>query len=83
MNMESNMTAIGKRHAVVTDYQLTIDDNGTIVKLKNDFIEDYGCSMNERVIDGSTEFFRNCYNTRGWEINAKEALTDSASNTWY
>lgn len=82
MNIESNMTAIGKRHSVINDYKLTVDDDGKIDKLSSEFVEDYGCSLNEKVIDGSTAFFKNCYNTRGWEINAKEALTDSPSNTW-
>lgn len=47
MQLEANMNCIGKRYACISDYDVEINRNGKIQKLTNDFVEDYGCSLNE------------------------------------
>jgi xanthine dehydrogenase/oxidase len=47
MTLEANMSSIGKRYACVNDYNVEVDNNGKIIKLSNDYVEDHGCSMNE------------------------------------
>lgn len=47
MTIEANMSVVGKRYACISDYDLLVDSRGKIVKLVNDYVEDYGCSPNE------------------------------------
>lgn len=47
MTIEANMNIIGKRYACINDYEVEVDDNGKILKLVNDYVEDSGCSPNE------------------------------------
>lgn len=82
MSLEANMTALGKRYGCISDYEVEVDENGLILKMQNNYVQDYGCSLNEGVVSHSGEFFKNCYSTKGWVINGKEAITDAASNTW-
>jgi len=47
MTIEANMNIIGKRYACINNYDVSVDDNGKILNLVNDFVEDSGCSGNE------------------------------------
>ena len=82
MTLEQNMTIVGKRYSCYNDYEIEIDDNGKIQKLKNDYVQDSGCSPNEPVHFNTTEFFKNCYESKSWDINAKGAITEAPSNTF-
>lgn len=82
MTIESNMTSIGKRYALINEYDVDIDDNGKIQKLKNHYAEDSGCSSNEPVQMLTTQLFQNCYSNESWTIRAEIAKTDAPSNTW-
>ncbi|CAO1351447.1 unnamed protein product [Diamesa serratosioi] len=82
LTIEANMTVVGKRYSCINNYDVEVDDNGKVIKLTNDYVEDYGCSTNEPVHFFTTEFFSNCYNSDSYNIIAKRALTDSSSNTW-
>lgn len=82
MTIESNMTIIGKRYAVMSEYNVDVDDNGKIQKLKNNFAEDYGCSPNEPIPMFTAEAFKNCYISDSWTVNSQMAITDSPSHTW-
>lgn len=81
MTIESNMASIGKRYACINDYQVEIDNNGKIQKLVNDYVEDYGSSYNEPAFL-TTAFLGNCYESESFEVIAKKAKTNTASNTW-
>uniref|UniRef100_A0A336MA50 CSON013979 protein n=1 Tax=Culicoides sonorensis TaxID=179676 RepID=A0A336MA50_CULSO len=82
MTVEQNMEAIGKRHGVISDYEIQVDSNGVIQKLKNNYSEDYGHSSNEPVIFTTNEFFGNCYEKSRMTYEGKAAITDAAANTW-
>lgn len=82
LTVEQNMESVGKRHGVVSDYNVQIDSNGMIQKLRNDYSEDYGCSSNEPVIFTTNEFFGNCYDKTRMTYEGKAAITDAAANTW-
>ncbi|XP_063699693.1 uncharacterized protein LOC134830217 [Culicoides brevitarsis] len=82
LTIERNMEAIGKRHGVVSDYNVQVDSNGVIQKLRNDYSEDYGSSSNEPVIFSTNEFFGNCYDKARMTYEGKAAITDAAANTW-
>lgn len=82
LSVESNMEAIGKRASCISDYRVDVDENGKILKLVNNYVEDYGCSLNEPVEMVTAQFYKNCYDASRWKLVGKAAITDSASNTW-
>ncbi|XP_055604383.1 uncharacterized protein LOC129752632 [Uranotaenia lowii] len=82
LSLESNMEAIGKRDACTSNYEIEVDQNGKVIKLLNNFVEDYGCSLNEPVAGIVTMFYKNCYDASRWKLVGKAAVTDSASNTF-
>ncbi|XP_049545874.1 xanthine dehydrogenase-like isoform X1 [Anopheles darlingi] len=82
LTIESNMASIGKRYGCISDYEVDVETGGRFVKLTNNYMQDYGASLNEAVGGATTEFFKNCYNTSTWKIVGKAARTDAPSNTW-
>lgn len=82
MTIESNMITIGKRYALVSEYQIEVDDNGKIQKLINNYSEDGGCSSNEPPQMGTTYMFKNCYESDSWTVKSQMAITDAPSHTW-
>ncbi|XP_055604319.1 uncharacterized protein LOC129752571 [Uranotaenia lowii] len=82
LSLESNMEAIGKRAACISNYEVEVDENGKVIKLLNNYVEDYGCSLNEPIEWVTAQFYRNCYDTSRWNLVGKAALTNSASNTY-
>ncbi|XP_001654510.2 xanthine dehydrogenase [Aedes aegypti] len=82
LSVESNMDSIGKRASCISNYRVEVDDNGKILKLVNNYVEDYGCSLNEPVEMVTAQFYKNCYDASRWKLVGKAALTNSASNTW-
>jgi xanthine dehydrogenase/oxidase len=81
LTMEDNMNIIGKRFPLINDYSVEVDNDGKILRLDNEYVEDYGCSYNEPAYL-TTGFFRNCYDDSVFKVVAKEAKTDTPSNTW-
>lgn len=82
MSLAANMKAIGKRFSTIADYEVEVDESGKIQRLKNHYIQDLGCNLNEPVHFNTTPFSKNCYDTRSWDITTQSALTNSASTTW-
>ncbi|XP_058830906.1 uncharacterized protein LOC131689673 [Topomyia yanbarensis] len=81
MTLEANMDAIGKRYPVIADYEVDVNKDGKIVKLYNEYVHDFGYSLNESV-GHAGQFFANCYDKSVFKTVAKGAKTDCASNTW-
>lgn len=82
LSIESNMTTVGKRYALISEYEVEVDDNGKIQKLTNKYAQDYGCTMNDAVEQSTTHFFQNCYLTDTWDTKAQSVKTDAPSHTW-
>lgn len=82
LTIESNMTTIGKRYALINEYEVDVDENGKIQKLKNNYAHDYGCTLNESVDDSTRLFFQNCYLSDTWETTGDMIRTDAPSHTW-
>ncbi|XP_055607410.1 uncharacterized protein LOC129755104 [Uranotaenia lowii] len=82
LTIEHNMSSIGKRFGCISDYSADVDKTGHIEKLTNNFVQDYGITMNESVQMAATEFFKNCYDNKNWKIVGKAVKTDAPSNTW-
>lgn len=81
MTIEANMNIIGKRYPCVSNYEVDIDNNGKIQKLKNNYVEDYGNCFNEPAYL-TTGFFDNCYQSDTFDVIANRIRTDLPSNTW-
>lgn len=82
MSLEQNMTVVGKRYGCISDYEVHVDENGLIQKLKSKYSQDFGCSKNENVADLTQIFYNNCYDGKHFQVTKNSVLTDSASNTW-
>lgn len=81
-SLETNMEAVGKRASCISNYQIEVDEQGRICKLTNNYLEDYGCSLNEPIEWVTAQFYKNCYDASRWKLVGKAAVTNSASNTW-
>uniref|UniRef100_A0A182V3I2 FAD-binding PCMH-type domain-containing protein n=1 Tax=Anopheles merus TaxID=30066 RepID=A0A182V3I2_ANOME len=82
MTIEANMGTIGKRYSCVSNYQVEVDSKGKILKLANNFMQDYGCNLNENVVDDAKVVFGLSYNSSAWKVEGSSVLTDAPSNTW-
>jgi xanthine dehydrogenase/oxidase len=82
MTMESSMNIAGKRHPCYGKYEVSLNENGKIGKLVNNFISDYGSALNAPAPLVACMFFKSCYAAETWEVNTKAARTNTPSNTW-
>ncbi|XP_053666571.1 uncharacterized protein LOC128715686 [Anopheles marshallii] len=82
MTIEANMGSFGKRYGCISNYQVDVNDKGKILKLSNDFMQDYGSNLNENVVDDAKVVFGLSYNSSTWKVEGKAVLTDSPANTW-
>lgn len=82
LTIEANMLTCGKRYACTNDYDVSVDDNGKIQKLSNNFYEDYGCTLNEAIADIIVAAFKNCYDNSTWNVTSKMIKTDAPSHSW-
>lgn len=85
MSLESNMTVIGKRYSVFSDYETTIDSmSGRILDFKTEITDDYGCSINDDISEFMVDAMRKtCYaRTTEWKVKVNRLLTDAPSTTW-
>ncbi|KAL7051325.1 hypothetical protein ACKWTF_004430 [Chironomus riparius] len=81
LTIEDNMNIIGKRFPLYNEYIVEVNNDGKILKLKNEYVEDNGCSYNEPAYL-TTQHFPNCYDDSVYKVIAKAAKTDTPSNTW-
>lgn len=82
MTIESNMMTMGKRYAVINEYEIEVDDNGKIQKLKNNYALDFGCSLNDSTNSWIQQYFPNCYLSDTWDNTGQFVITDATSHTW-
>uniref|UniRef100_A0A1Y9HF24 FAD-binding PCMH-type domain-containing protein n=1 Tax=Anopheles funestus TaxID=62324 RepID=A0A1Y9HF24_ANOFN len=82
LTIESNMETIGKRCGCFSSYQVKVNDEGYIKQLSNNFLQDYGSSLNDDVLMFTNEAFKLSYDSSKWTFTGKPVLTDAPSNTW-
>ncbi|GAB0096227.1 xanthine dehydrogenase [Sergentomyia squamirostris] len=80
MTIEQNMMAIGKRVASESEYEVTTDANGKILRLENMIYEDFGVAFNENVTGAILPQFSNGYNNSTWYWQQNLVRTDKAKN---
>ncbi|CAL8069378.1 unnamed protein product [Orchesella dallaii] len=81
LDLETNMSMIGKRAPYHIPYEVGFDDQGRIGSLKADLICDTGCSSNEASIFLAMLHMQNCYKAVGWEVATHFVFTNTPSNT--
>lgn len=84
MTIEAMMSICTRRYPCANEYQLSCDsETGKIQKLNNMYVQDYGCSLNESVIEQLLEAsFANGYVSTRWEIDGKELITNTPCSGW-
>ncbi|XP_055605925.1 aldehyde oxidase 3-like [Uranotaenia lowii] len=82
MTIESNMTSIGKRQGLWTDYEVSVNRQGQIARLEHIYIHDSGCIKNPSLAPFSSPTFKNCYDDSSWRTIPKIAITDVPANTY-
>lgn len=82
LTMEANMETVGKRIGLLNEYDIDVDDDGKIVKMMNTFSQDFGCSLNEKIIFSTLPHMKNCYATDTWNVTANMVVTNSPSHTF-
>ncbi|KAL5273166.1 hypothetical protein ACFFRR_000119 [Megaselia abdita] len=81
--IESMMTSIGKRVAVHSEYQIQADSKGKITRLINNYLQDYGWSLNEsNVLELAQEGMTSCYDGASWKVSGARVVTDAPKNTF-
>ncbi|XP_055604377.1 probable aldehyde oxidase gad-3 [Uranotaenia lowii] len=82
MSLEGNMTTVGKRQGLMVDYKVSVDEQGKILKLINNFTYDLGSSTNETLDFIYRVALANCYDNSTWKLTPYGGITDTASNIW-
>ena len=81
MSLKSNITVMGKRPGLASEYSIDINDDGKVQKLKNDFTSDLGCSKNESTVQFTAMAFKSCYDGDSWNVTTHEAITNAPGST--
>ncbi|CAL8070104.1 unnamed protein product [Orchesella dallaii] len=81
LDLDTNMSMIGKRSPYHIPYEVGFDDEGRIGSLKADLICDTGCSSNEATTFIAMLHIQNCYKAIGWEVGTHFVFTNTPSNT--
>lgn len=82
MTLEANMEVMGKRFGLLNEYDIDVDDDGRILKMVNNFAQDFGCSMNDGPVFNTIHHVKNVYKSDTWDVKSSATLTDSASSTY-
>lgn len=82
LSLESNMTVVGKRYPVRADYEVEIDDDGKIQRLKDVCTHDLGASINDNPQFHIGPFLDNCYISESFDLETRAVLTNTPCNTF-
>ncbi|KAJ8925555.1 hypothetical protein NQ315_009395 [Exocentrus adspersus] len=80
--METNMTVLGKRIPLYTEYEVGVNDQGVIQYLETDLYSDMGVGGNEDVDPYLIDMFENCYDFSTWTFTTHTVATDTHANCW-
>ncbi|XP_049838711.1 xanthine dehydrogenase-like [Schistocerca gregaria] len=80
--LETSMESIGKRHDCAIDYEVGVEDDGTITYLEGNTYHNCGDSLNDHPVIFMLANLPNCYDISTWKVTASVVFTDLPSNTW-
>lgn len=79
---ETNMDIIGKRYPMLWDYEMGVDDSGTIQYLDIIFYSDYGMGGNEPNIPYVLDSILGAYKTDFWHVKAFSVNTNNPASCY-
>lgn len=85
MNIESNMTIMGKRYGCAVEYDAKFDSaTGRLIEFAPLITSDFGCSLNDDTSPLLVHCMRSsCYSHAiDWKINVNKLKTDAPCATW-
>lgn len=82
MTLEANMEIMGKRYALLNEYDIDVDDDGRILKMVNSFAQDFGSNMNDGPVFNTINHVKNVYESSTWDVTCNAVLTDAPSHTF-
>ncbi|XP_037970324.2 xanthine dehydrogenase 1 [Plutella xylostella] len=82
LSIQGNMRVIGKRFPCTRDFEVGVNSKGEIQYLQYNFYEDNGYVFSEAIIYLAINSVRNAYESRRWQYQMFNVLTDNASNSW-
>lgn len=83
LSLESTMSVVGKRHASHGAYNVEINDNGRIQRMKLLTTHDHGASANDSPYEQIlTTLATNCYIDDAIDVEMRGAQTNTASTTF-
>lgn len=83
MTLESNMSVIGKRYSLHSEYNVHVDSaSGRIINLENQVTADNGCSYNDNMLHLFELAVGSCYDNASWSFHVKTVLTDVPTQTF-
>ncbi|XP_049943149.1 uncharacterized protein LOC126419914 [Schistocerca serialis cubense] len=80
--LETNMESIGKRHDCAIDYEVGVEDDGTITYMEANMYHNCGASANDAPALFALGHLENCYDKSTWKVTASAVFTDLPNNTW-
>ncbi|KAG4067578.1 hypothetical protein HA402_005350 [Bradysia odoriphaga] len=82
LTLEENMEVVGKRYSLFNEYDVDVDDDGRVLKLVNNFSQDFGSSLNDGFVFHTIAFMKNIYVSDVWDVSCKALLSDTPCNTF-
>ncbi|CAH1403040.1 unnamed protein product [Nezara viridula] len=76
LEMRTNTKAIGKRPALLSKYEVGVDEKGKILGLTVNLYENFGSSFNENIIMLALDGIESCYDKSTWTVNGYLVKTD-------
>ncbi|KAJ3639854.1 hypothetical protein Zmor_003189 [Zophobas morio] len=80
--LTTNMTAIGKRFPLSTDYEVGLDDNGVFQYANVTHYTDVGSQFDEDISPWFEQIFQTIYTSDTFTTSYNRVVTDTATNTW-
>ncbi|XP_013161894.1 PREDICTED: xanthine dehydrogenase-like [Papilio xuthus] len=81
--LTTNTRAVGKRLPCTTEYEVGVNAEGVIQYINCDLYTDNGYVINEPLITIGLSIYNNCYKKTTWNYKFYNAVTDTASNSWF
>lgn len=82
LDLDTNMSMLGKRQPHEIPYEVSFDEMGRIAKLTADLICDVGQSPNDASCWIGMFHMQNAYKAVGWTVDTHFVMTNTPSNTF-
>ncbi|CAH0726812.1 unnamed protein product, partial [Brenthis ino] len=81
--LTTNMRSIGKRLPCSNNYEIAVNKDGVIQYLNHNLYSDNGYVVSEPLLNLGLDVYSNAYKNDTWSHKSYNAVTDTASNSWF